>query len=224
MFFLGALEETDDEIPQPILQLLSQFNHLFAEPQGLPPPRAFDHAIPLLPGMQLVNLRPYRYNPAQKDEIEKQVTEMLNQGIIQPSTSPFSSPVLLVQKKDKTWCFYVDYRQLNATTVKNRYPLPIIDELLDELAGSQWFTSLDLREGYHQIRMRPEDEHKTTFRTHHGYFEFRVMSYGLTSAPSTFQGLMNTILAPLLRKGVLVFIDDILIYSANLHNHEKTLR
>lgn len=113
---------------------------------------------------------------------------------------------------------------LNAVTVKNRYPLPIIDELLDELVGSRWFTSLDLRAGYHQIRMRPEDEHKTAFKTHHGHFEFRVMSYGLTSAPATFQGLINSILAPLLRKGVLVFIDDILIYNPYLLKHEDLLR
>lgn len=223
---LSSSTDSSESVPVPteIAQVLEEFASVFEEPKGLPPERAFDHFIPLLPGAKPVNLRPYRYNPAQKDEIERQVADMLQNGVIQPSSSPFSSPVLLVQKKDLTWRFCIDYRHLNAITVKNRYPLPIIDELLDELAGSSIFISLDLRAGYHQIRMKPEDEHKTAFKTHNGHFEFRVMSYGLTGAPATFQGLMNTVLAPLLRKGVLVFIDDILIYSKDLTDHVLKLR
>lgn len=218
------IKATELLVPPAISDLLQEYIHLFAEPSGLPPRRAFDHTIPLLPGARPVNIRPYRYSPAQKDEIERQVADMLAQGIIVPSTSPFASPVLLVQKKDLTWRFYVDYRHLNTVTVKNRFPLPVIDELLDELAGSKFFTTLDLWSGYHQIRMKPEDEHKTAFKTHHGHFEFRVLSYGLTGGPATFQGGMNIVLAPVNRKGVLVFIDDILIHSATLERHIQLMR
>jgi hypothetical protein len=140
-----------------------------------------------------VNLRPYCFNPAQNDEIEQQIAEMLKQRVIVPSHSPFSSPVLLVSKKDGTWRFCMDYRHLNAITVKNRFPLPIIDDLLDELAGAVWFTCLDMRAGYHQIRMRSGEEHKTAFKTHMGHYEFRVMCYGLTGGHATFQSAMNSI-------------------------------
>uniref|UniRef100_A0ACD5U163 Uncharacterized protein n=1 Tax=Avena sativa TaxID=4498 RepID=A0ACD5U163_AVESA len=169
-----------NDCPLSITQLLSEFDSIFDEPKGLPPPREFDHVITLLPGSRPVNLRPYRYNPEQKDEIERQIADMLKQGTIRFSTSPFASPVLLVQKKDGTWRFCIDFRYLNALTLKNRYPLPVIDELLDELAGASWFTSLDLRAGYHQIRMAPGEEHKTTFQTHQVHYEFMVMQYGLT--------------------------------------------
>ena len=130
----------------------------------------------------------------------------------------------MVKKKDGTWHFCVDYRKLNDLTIKNRFPLPIIEEILDELSGSQFFTMLDMKLGYHQIRMLPEDEYKTAFKTHDGHYQFKLMSFGLTNAPVTFQCVMNQILQPFLRKFVLVFRDDILIYSNSLEEQSTHLQ
>lgn len=201
-----------DSVPLVIQGVIQEYTNLFQDPDGLPPSRPFDHQIPLIPRTQPVNVRPYRYGPHQKTEIEKQVTKMLQKGIIQRSMSSFASLVLLVKKKDDTWRFCVDYRQLNNVTVQDKHPLPVVDELLEELHGAKVFTKLDCRSGYHQIRLAVGDEMKTTFKTHHGLYEFKVMP------------TMNTIFAPLLRKGVLVFMDDILVYSTTLEEHAELLK
>uniref|UniRef100_A0ACD5YJQ4 Uncharacterized protein n=1 Tax=Avena sativa TaxID=4498 RepID=A0ACD5YJQ4_AVESA len=149
---------------------------------------------------------------------------MLQIGVIRPSNSSFASPLIMVKKKDHTWRPCVDYRHLNALTLKSKYPLPVINELLDELHGASWFSKLDLKEGYHQIRLTEGDEYKTTFHTHHGHFEFTVMAFGWTGAPATFQAEMNRTLAPALRRFALVFFDDILVYNKTLSEHLIHLR
>jgi hypothetical protein len=166
-------------------------------------------------------MRPYRVAPELKSELEKRIQESIKQGIITHNISAFASPIILVKKGDGTGRLVVYYRHLNALTVKGKYPSPVIDELLDELAGSKWFSKLDQRAGYHQIRLTPGEEYKTTFQTHNGHYEFHVMAFGLAGPPITFQFAMNASLAPVLRKFALVFFDDILIYSREYDEHLK---
>lgn len=159
-------------MPPAIVQILEDFAAVFADPVGLPPSRDCYHAIPLIQGAQPFSVRPYRYPPVLKDEIERQVADMLSQGVIQKSQSPFASPVLLVKKKDGTWRFCVDYRHLNALTLKSKYPVPIFDQLMDELTHARWFSKLNLKASYHQILLQQGEEYKIAFQTHTGHFEF----------------------------------------------------
>jgi hypothetical protein len=173
--------------------ILHEFSEFLKEPTGLPRIKEVDHCISIKNGTKPINIRPYRYAYYQKEEIEKQAHEMLNFGLIRPSTSLFSSPVLLVKKKDGTWRFCIDYKALNAATVKDPFPIPTVDDMLDELYGASYFTKLDIRAGYHQVRVNPIDIPKTAFHTHNEHYEYLVMSFGLCNAPYTFQAIMNSI-------------------------------
>jgi len=157
--------------------LLASFNDVFADPTGLPPRQARDHSIVLKPGTSPVTIRPYLYTAAHKDELERQCATMIQQGIVRHNDSAFSSPVILVMKADGSWRFCVDYHALNALMVTDAFPIPVVDELLDELHGAKFFTKLNLRSGYHQVQMRTDDNHKTAFRTHDGLYEFLGMSF-----------------------------------------------
>nr|KYP35229.1 Retrovirus-related Pol polyprotein from transposon 17.6 [Cajanus cajan] len=215
-----------DDLPSPIhpniSQVLYTFPYVFDIPHGLPPSRPHDHHINLLPSAQPVNVKPYRYPHSQKDIMTNLIQDMLNEGIITPSTSPFSSPVLF-GKKNGSWHFCVDYRALNVVTIKDKFPLPTIHELLDEIGPTTHFSKIDLRSGYHQTRVVPKNTHKKMFRTFDGHYEFLVMLFWLSNAPATFQVAMNNLLRPYLRWFVLDFFDHILIYNHSLEDHVNHL-
>jgi hypothetical protein len=190
---------------------------------GMPPDRDIEFAIELQPRTAPISKRPYRMPPAELAELKKQLQELLDKGFIRPSTSPWGCPALFVKKKDESLRMCVDYRPLNAVTIKNKYPLPRIDVLFDQLVGAKVFSKIDLRSGYHQNKIRVSDIPKTAFSTRYGLYEFLVMSFGLTNAPAYFMYLMNLVFMPELDKFVVVFIDDILVYSKNEDEHTEHL-
>ncbi|KAL0549351.1 hypothetical protein IC582_013832 [Cucumis melo] len=191
---------------------------------GLPPHREVEFAIELEPGTVPISRAPYKMAPAELKELKVQLQELLDKGFIRPSVSPWGAPVLFVKKKDGSMRLCIDYRELNKVTVKNRYPLPRIDDLFDQLQGATVFSKIDLRSGYHQLRIKDEDVPKTAFRSRYGHYEFIVMSFGLTNAPAVFMDLMNRVFREFLDTFVIVFIDDILIYSKTEAEHEEHLR
>jgi hypothetical protein len=191
---------------------------------GMPPDGDVEFVIELQPGTAPISKRPYRMPPKELAELKNQLQELLDKGYICPSSSPWGCPTLFVKKKDGSLRLCVDYRPLNVVTVKNKYPLPRIDILFDQLAGARVFSKIDLRSSYHQIKIRPCDILKTAFSTRYGLYEFLVMSFGLTNAPAYFMYLMNSVFMTEVDKFVVVFIDDILIYSKNEKEHTKHLR
>jgi hypothetical protein len=186
---------------------------------GMPPDRDIEFAIELQPGKTPISKRHYRMPPAELAELKKQLQELLDKGFIRPSTSPWGCPALFVKKKDESLRLCIDYRPLNAVTIKNKYPLPRIDVLFDQLVGAKVFSKIDLRSGYHQIKIRASDIPKTAFSIRYGLYEYLVMSFGLTNAPAYFMCVMNSVFMPELDKFVVVFIDDILVYSKNEEEH-----
>jgi hypothetical protein len=215
----AEVKVTDPEVAA----LLERYQDIFAEITEPPPERLVSHTIPLIEGAQPVARPLYRLTPNELEEVKRQVEDLLRKGMIRPSSSPWAAPILFVGKKDGSLRMVIDYRGLNAQTVKNRYPLPRIDDLIDSLGGSTVYSSIDLQQGYNQIRIRAEDIPQTAFRTPLGHYEYVVLPFGLTNAPATFQAVMNRILEPFIGRFVVVYLDDILIHSQSREEHVRHL-
>jgi hypothetical protein len=220
-------EELQAQVQEPEVDtLLEEYQDVFPEdlPKELPPSRTVDHRIELTSGSGPVSRPTYKLSLSEMDEMKRQLDDLLDHKFIQPSQSPYGAPVLFVKKKEGDLRMCIDYRALNKQTVRDTYPLPRIDELTDQLLGARIFSKIDLRSGYHQIRVHPDDTHKTAFKTRYGLYEFRVLPFGLTNAPGTFMRLMNDIFREELDRCVIIYLDDILIFSPNEEQHREDVR
>ncbi|KAL8104390.1 hypothetical protein AgCh_028555 [Apium graveolens] len=224
--YLAHIVDTEKETPNlNEIPIVSEFPDVFPDEfPGLPPDREIEFSIDLVPGAELVLKAPYHMDPMEMNELAKQLQELLDKGLVRPSVSPWVVPVLFVKKKDRSMRLCIDYRELNKLTIKNKYPLLRIDDLFDQVKGACYFSKIDLRSGYYQLKIKPEDIPKTAFRTRYENYEFLVMSFGLTNAPAAFMDLMNQVYKEYLDKFVIVFIDDILIYSKTKDDHAEHLR
>ncbi|GJY87325.1 putative nucleotidyltransferase, ribonuclease H [Tanacetum coccineum] len=224
--FLASIKDTSLDGPHleshPVVR---NFPDVFLdELPGLPPEREVEFTIELIPGAQPISKAPYRMAPVELKELKDQLQELLERGFIRPSVSLWGTPVLFLKKKDGSMRLCIDYRELNRITVRNKYPLPRIDDLFDQLQGAKFFSKIDLRSGYHQLRVKEQDISKTAFRSRYGHYEFLMMPFGLTNAPAIFMDLMNRVFHEYLDKFFIVFIDDILVYSKMREEHEDHLR
>ena len=207
---IPVVREFQDVFPKELLGILLE--------------REVDLSVEIVPGTTPVSRAPYRMAPAELKELKVQLQELLDKGFVRPNFSPWGAPVLFVKKKDDTLRMCIDYRQINKVTVKNKYSLLRIEDLFDQLKGAGVFLKIDLRSGYYQLRVKEVDVPKTAFRTRYGHYEFMVMPFGLTNAPTTFMDLMNRVFQPYVDQFVVVFIDDILVYSKDAQEHEQHLK
>eukprot|EP00253_Pinus_taeda_P028567 PITA_28567 len=219
-----SFDNCDPKLKSDLYAVVDVYHEMFQEPTGLPPKREIQHEIHLHPDCPLPNIGMYRMSIMENDEIKKQIKDLLDKGFIRPSTLPCGSQIVLIPNKDGTWRMCVDFRALNKITVKNRYPLPTIDDLLDQLKDAQYFTTSDLRSGYHQVRIEESDIWKTVFKTKQGLFEWLVMPFGLCNAPATFMWVMDDVLHPFLDDFIIVYLDDILIFSKCREDHVMHVR
>jgi hypothetical protein len=207
------------------IRIAQEYLDVFPEDlPSMPPDRDIEFIIELLPGTPPISKRPYRMPVNELMELKKQIAELQSKGFIRPCSSPWRAPVLFMEKKDGTQQMCVDYRSLNEVTIKNKYLLPRIEDLFDRMKGASVFSKIDLRSGYHQLKIWESDIPKTAFRTKYGLYEYTVMSFGLTNAPAYFMYLINKVFMEYLDKFVVVFMDDILIFSKMKEEHEKHLR